>query len=294
MHGILNIAKPQWMSSRDVVNRVARLAGKSKTGHAGTLDPLATGVLVCPVGQGTRLIEYIQRMPKTYEGTFLLGKSSDTEDVTGKVTELPEPPQIDRSELESILPQFLGTIQQVPPSFSALKVQGKRAYKLARAGTAVTLAARPVEIYALELLEFDFPRFRLRIECGSGTYVRSLGRDIARRLGTEAVMESLVRTAIGPYHLDQAAVLEDLDEAALAEQLLPLVTAVQDLPQATISPEDARLLVYGQQVSLPGVQPAEELASLDAQGNLLAILVPTEQNTWRSAKNFQAAIQGHG
>lgn len=291
MHGILNIAKPPGCTSRDIVNRIERRIRPTKAGHAGTLDPLATGVLVCPVGQGTRLIEYIQRYPKTYEGTFQLGKSSDTEDITGKVTILEDTPELSRQQLEEVLPRFVGRIQQMPPSFSALKVKGKRAYKLARAGESVELAARPIDIYALDLLQFDYPQFRLRITCGSGTYVRSLGRDIAQALGSEAVMSQLVRTAIGPFSLATAISGETLAEADLDAALLPLNTATQSIPQIKISPEDARRFVHGQLVPLPGVERSEEVAALDEGGNLLAIVSPAEDGKWRTAKNFQAAME---
>jgi len=291
MHGILNIAKPPGCTSRDIVNRIERRIQPTKVGHAGTLDPLATGVLVCPVGQGTRLIEYIQRYPKTYEGTFELGKSSDTEDITGKVTILEDCPKPSRQQLEQVLPRFVGRIQQMPPNFSALKVKGKRAYKLARAGETVELSARPIDIYALELLDFDYPEFRLRISCGSGTYVRSLGRDIAQALGSEAVMSQLIRTAIGPFSLATAISGETLAEADLAACLLPLSTATQLIPQVAISPEAARGFVQGQLVALPGVEPREEVAALDEAGNLLAIVSPAEEGKWRTAKNFQAAME---
>ncbi|MEX1040590.1 MAG: tRNA pseudouridine(55) synthase TruB [Pirellulaceae bacterium] len=291
MHGILNIAKPPGCTSREIVNRIERRIQPIKVGHAGTLDPLATGVLVCPVGQGTRLIEYIQRYPKTYEGTFELGKSSDTEDITGTVTILENCPKPSRQQLEQVLPRFVGRIQQMPPNFSALKVKGQRAYKLARAGEAVELAARPIEVYSLELLDFGYPQFCLRITCGSGTYVRSLGRDIAQVLGSEAVMSQLVRTAIGPFSLATAISGETLAEADLAACLLPLSTATQLIPQVAISPDAARGFVQGQLVALPGVEPCEEVAALDEAGNLLAIVSPAEEGKWRTAKNFQAAME---
>src|SRR5262245_35406014 len=199
MFGLLNIDKPAGLTSRDVVSRVQRLVRPQKVGHAGTLDPLATGVLVVAVGPATRLVEYVQRMPKTYQGTFLLGRTSDTEDVEGEVVELDSPPVPTRAEIDAALPRFIGTIEQRPPAYSALKVAGRRAHKLARRGEAVELAPRPVEIHAIELLRYEYPEMELRIDCGSGTYVRSLGRDVAEAVDTGAVMAALRRLAIGPF-----------------------------------------------------------------------------------------------
>src|SRR5436190_8799230 len=199
MFGLLNVDKPSGLTSRDVVNRVQRLVKPHKVGHAGTLDPLASGVLVVCVGPATRLIEYVQRMPKRYLATFLLGRRSETEDIEGAVTELTDTPVPTVEQAHGALPNFVGRIQQLPPAFSALKVDGQRAYALARKGETPDLQPRPIEVYSVELVEYSYPQLVLDIRCGSGTYVRSLGRDIARALGTEAVMSALVRTEIGPF-----------------------------------------------------------------------------------------------
>src|SRR5262245_7182097 len=171
MFGLLNIDKPAGVTSRDVVNRVQRLVRPLKVGHAGTLDPLATGVLVVAIGQATRLVEYLQRLPKTYQGTFLLGRTSDTEDIEGTVIELTDTSIPTEQQIQGALPQFLGTIDQTPPAYSALKVSGQRSYDLARRGQAVDLAARPVEIHDLQLVRFAYPELELLIRCGSGTYI---------------------------------------------------------------------------------------------------------------------------
>src|SRR5205823_5221065 len=148
--------------------RVQRLVRPHKVGHAGTLDPLATGVLIVAIGPATRLVEYIQRMPKTYQGTFLLGRTSNTEDVEGAVVELPNAAVPMREEILAAIPRFLGTIEQRPPAFSALKIAGRSAYKLARRGEAIELAPRPVEIHAIDLLGYQYPELELRVRCGSG------------------------------------------------------------------------------------------------------------------------------
>jgi tRNA pseudouridine55 synthase len=292
LSGILNTAKPAGITSRRVVDHVLRLLrpidGKTaKAGHAGTLDPLATGVLVVCVGQATRLIDYVQRMPKTYEGTFLLGRTSDTEDVEGQVVEISDPPRPTAGEIEGAFGRFLGTILQRPPAYSALKVEGRRAYALARAGKEVELAPRPVEICSIELLEYDYPSLRLRIECGSGTYIRSLGRDLAEALGTGAVMSALVRTAIGDYRLADACDVDLLDSETFAANLLPLRTAVDGLPSVGLSEAELRMLNFGQAIVRTGPPEIDEWIGYDAAGRLVSILKPIGPDLWRAAHNFR-------
>ena len=233
------------MTSRQAVNVVQRLARPAKTGHAGTLDPLATGVLVVCVGGATRLIEYVQRMPKRYVGTFLLGRQSATEDVEGDVTELPDAPRPTREEIEAAAQRFVGRIQQRPPAFSALKVQGRPAYKLARRGKPVELAPRPVEIYRIELRAYQYPELILEIECGGGTYVRSLGRDLAESLGTAAVMSALVRTGIGRFSIEDAIDPRELTPDNWMAFLQPPLRAVEYLPRVQLSAEQAARIRNG-------------------------------------------------
>ncbi|MEW4561914.1 tRNA pseudouridine(55) synthase TruB [Bremerella sp. JC770] len=287
MHGILNINKPAGKTSRDVVNIIQRLVRPAKTGHAGTLDPLATGVLVCPVGHGTKLIEYVQRMPKTYEACFLLGRQSDTEDIEGNVQLLDDSPQPSRDQVEAILPNYMGTIDQVPPAFSALKVAGKRAYDLARQGKKVELASREIEVYAIEITAYAYPELRMRIECGSGTYVRSLGRDIARDLGTEAVMSELVRTAIGPFQIADAIEPDDqLSRGTLNAALQPTSLAVAQLPQVTIDQEQIVRLSQGKRIDVAPADATSEVAAMTTTGELVAVLIPGSEGGWRTFRNF--------
>lgn len=284
--GILNVAKAGGMTSRRVVDMVQRLVRPAKAGHAGTLDPLATGVLVVCIGQATRLIEYVQRMPKTYEGTFLLGRTSDTEDVEGAVVELENPPQPTREAIEEAGTKFLGTIQQRPPAYSALKVQGQRAYDLARAGKPVDLAPRPVEIYGIEVLGYQYPELRLHIHCGSGTYVRSLGRDLAESLGTGAVMSALVRTAIGCFTLAEACDLATLTAEELAARLQPPSTAVAGLPSVVLDERERRTLNFGQSIEKQSPCETDELIGLTETGALCSILEPAGEGRWKPVNNF--------
>ncbi|HZN32160.1 MAG TPA: tRNA pseudouridine(55) synthase TruB [Pirellulaceae bacterium] len=274
MFGFLNIDKPGGVTSRDVVNRVQRLVRPHKVGHAGTLDPLATGVLVVAVGPATRLIEYVQRLPKTYLATFLLGRSSDTEDIAGEVVELPGAAVPTETQLRAALPQFLGTIQQRPPAFSALKVAGQRAYDLARRGDAVELLPRPVEIYDLEILRYAYPELQLLIRCGSGTYVRSLGRDLAESLGTAAVMSALRRLVIGPFTAETAIAADSLSASSIEHQLLSPLMALGEMPRIEVNEAASLRLAQGQAIENRWNVSSAEVAAVNSAGQLVAILSP--------------------
>ncbi len=227
MHfGLLNINKPGGITSRQVVDHVAKLVKPDKTGHSGTLDPLATGVLVVCIGRATRLTPYIQDQLKAYVAQFLLGRRSNTNDVTGDVVEVAQRLPVTRHMIEELIPRFVGRINQVPPQFSAVHVDGQRAYKLARHGEQVQLRPKMVEIHRIVLKKFNYPEIELEIECGSGTYIRSIGRDLGELLGCGAVMSELMRSRIGPFTLDTAVELSDLNEESLTSQLLPTVMAV--------------------------------------------------------------------
>ena len=265
MFGLLNINKPPGITSRDVVNRVQRLVKPHKVGHAGTLDPLATGVLVVGIGQATRLVEFVQRMPKTYLATFQLGKMSDTEDIEGEVVALNDPPIPTEEELRAVLPKFTGVITQQPPDYSALKIGGKRAYALARRGEAVELAPRPVEIHEINVVRYQYAELELLIRCGSGTYVRSLGRDIARALGTDAVMSALVRQAIGPFRMEEAVADAELAPSTIEKRLLPPALALGEMPHVIVTPQEASRLRQGQTLAQRTIS-ADELAAVGSDG----------------------------
>ena len=288
MFGVLNINKPAGITSRDVVNHVQRRVRPHKVGHAGTLDPLATGVLVVCIGPATKLIEYVQQMPKRYVGEFLLGRQSETEDVEGEVELLPDPPVPTRGEVEEVLPRFIGTIEQRPPKHSALKIAGKRAYALARAGEAVDVQPRPVEIQHVELLGYDYPRFILDVTCGSGTYIRSLGRDIGQALDSAAVMQRLKRTAIGEFRIEQSQGLRELpNRGAIEEYLLPAQTALATLPQVTLTESELTEIAHGRFVQRADASTdAQELAALDQDGKLVAVLARRSGDAFRPARNF--------
>ncbi|MCZ7649079.1 MAG: tRNA pseudouridine(55) synthase TruB [Planctomycetota bacterium] len=228
LHGLLVVDKPLGKTSMDVVRIVRRAAGGHKTGHAGTLDPLATGVLVVCLGQATKAVEGLMGLTKIYETVVDLSAFTATDDAEGPREEVAVARPPARAELDAVLPEFIGTIEQRPPQYSALKVDGRPAYRYARKGEAVELAARPVRIDSLEVLEFAWPRLALRVTCGRGTYIRSLARQLGERLGTGGHLASLRRTAIGPYTLERAVTLDALPMPLLQEQLL-------DVPEAGAS-----------------------------------------------------------
>lgn len=285
MFGLLILNKPAGITSRDVVNRVQRLVKPHKVGHAGTLDPLASGVLVVCLGPATRLIEYVQRMPKRYLATFLLGRHSETEDIEGAVTELVDAPVPTETQVRAALPNFLGTIQQLPPAFSALKVEGKRAYELARKGETPDLKPRPIEVHSIELIDYAYPQLTLDTRCGSGTYVRSLGRDIARALGTEAVMSALSRTEIGSFHLSNALSGDDITPQSIDRSILPPQSALGTMPTLAVSEQEEAFLRNGRQVIRPATfilpNGQENVALLTSTGRLLAIVVPAGPTHWQ-------------
>ncbi len=278
LYGLIILDKPPGATSRRAVDQVVRLVKPAKVGHAGTLDPLASGVLVVGIGAATRLVEYVQSMPKTYQATFLLGRSSTTEDVEGDMTFHDDAPRPTLAALEQAALQLAGETLQRPPAFSALKVAGRRAYALARAGEAVELAARPVQIHRIAITRYEYPELCCDVDCGSGTYIRSLGRDLAEMVGTTAVMSALVRTAIGPFTLDRAIAPNDLSRENIDERLLPAVLAVRGLmPERRVSAEGLARLANGLaidagQLSLDGSVVAGDVAALDASGRLAAIV----------------------
>ncbi len=290
--GLLNLNKPSGMTSREVVDCVLRVAGRVKAGHAGTLDPLATGVLAVCVGAATRLIEYVHRTTKHYAAVFLLGRASPTEDVSGDVVELSSPPVPTLQQIAAAGAALTGPIQQRPPAFSAIKVQGRRAYELARRGKQVELAPRTVMVHRLEVESYNYPELRLRVECGSGTYIRSLGRDLAQSLGTAAVMSQLVRTAVGSFRLEDAA-----DPAALTREnwtdcLLPPLRAVEMLPRIALSEAELARVRSGQSIErsdLPQVNETAEIAAIDPAGRLAAILTSRGPGLWGPIHNLPDA-----
>lgn len=246
LFGVLNINKAAGCTSRDVVNTVQRLIRPEKCGHAGTLDPMATGVLLVCVGPATRLTTLVQESSKTYVAEFTLGITSDTDDSTGTILTTIDPAQRPAaSVIDAHLQQMTGTVLQTPPAYSAVHVNGQRAYKLARSGETVDISARPVQIHTMRLLSYDWPRLEVEIDCGSGTYVRSIARDLGQTLGCGGLMSRLERTRIGGFDVRSAIPIEDVTKDRLPGQLCPAIELVRHLIQYSCSETDLIELRHG-------------------------------------------------
>jgi len=245
LFGVLNLHKPAGVTSRDVVNIVQRLVRPNKVGHAGTLDPLATGVLLVCVGPATRLVSILQQAPKTYRAEFQFGQRSDTDDNTGVIEEVTDATPVTEKQIKQLLPKFCGMIEQTPPAFSAIKVDGQRAYAMARKGQNVELAARPVRIDSIEILQYQWPKLTVEIRCGSGTYVRSIARDLGDRLGCGGLMTALERTEIGEFSLSDGIDPNSLTEATIADAVLPAVDVVSHISQYNCTEEEKAIIGRG-------------------------------------------------
>jgi tRNA pseudouridine55 synthase len=298
LSGLLNINKPPAMTSRDVVNRVVRALRERypkpiklpKAGHAGTLDPMATGVLIVGVGAGVRLVPYLHQQSKVYEATFRFGQSSVSGDLETPLVDHPDPPQPSLEAIAAAAAQLTGQITQVPPAHSAVKINGRKAYQFAHRGIEVEVPSRVVQIDEILIRRYEYPEVDLTIRCGTGTYIRTLGIDLAKLCDTTAVMTKLVRTAIGEFSLAGAIELEQLTAESLEEQLQPLAKGVSHLPQLELAEEPIRLLTNGIKLGVQAAEPqaAAEAAVLDGEGKLRAI-VQRRGNQWCPYRVFLEA-----
>lgn len=284
--GILAVDKPIQLTSHDVVGRVRRLSRTRRVGHAGTLDPLATGVLLLGIGRATRLLEYLVGLPKTYETTLRLGQTTTTYDAEGEI--LAERPytHLTLDDVNRVLKQFRGPIQQKPPLYSALKKDGQPLYKLARQGQSVDVPARGVTIYELTILDWQPPALRLRVACSSGAYVRSLGNDIGEALGCGAYLTALRRTAVGDFTLDQTVPLAELTETNLVDYLLPPQAAVRHLPCLDLPASEVERLLLGQRLVRETDHARHSLVRLMAEDGRLLGILRAEADYWQPHKMF--------
>ena len=268
--GVLNIDKPRGMTSHDVVAQVRRIAGIRRVGHAGTLDPLATGVLLVCVGNATRIVEYLQRGRKVYETTVRLGQARNTYDADGEIVAEAPVPDFSIAEIEAALDAFRGEIIQTPPAYSAIKKDGQPLYKLARAGKDVTAPQRRVTIYDIETLDWRNPDVRLRITCSPGTYIRSIAHDLGRFLGVGGHVAALRRMASGSWRAEDAVALAELEAAGAdwPRYLHGLRGALSMLPPVVLPRDLAYRFALGQRVALP---------ELPLQGEDLRVLGPGEK-----------------
>lgn len=260
--GLALVDKPSGITSHDAIDRVRRALGTRKVGHAGTLDPLASGLLLIGVGRATRLLRFLGDLPKSYEGSGILGVETDTLDADGDVVR-ESPVDVSESDLREAMTAFVGDIEQTPPAYSAVKVGGRRLYDAARKGEHLEAAPRRVRVQAFDLRSFDPPRFDVGVRCSSGTYVRSLVADVGARLGCGAHLAALRRTAIGPFRVEDA---RPPDEPS---PLLPLDRAVAHLEAVTLHPEEAKVAVHGCCLGPAGI--AGPYRALAPDGRLIGI-----------------------
>ncbi|MEK3684551.1 MULTISPECIES: tRNA pseudouridine(55) synthase TruB [unclassified Paenibacillus] len=281
--GVLAVYKPAGFTSHDVVAKARRILGMKRIGHTGTLDPQVTGVLPLCLGRATRVVEYIQELPKEYVATLRLGLASDTEDLTGTITESVEEVQVTEAEVLAVLNSFKGVISQVPPMYSAVKVDGKRLYELAREGKTVERKSREVEIYEIEMQDMvwsgNYPDITFRVLCSKGTYIRTLCVDIGRALGVPGVMVKLERTMSAGISASHCLTLEQIAEhkeaGTLEEHLIAADEAISHLPRHTVAEEKKKAALQGQRLSLrfvaPEVKGSGDFRLYDLQGEFLGI-----------------------
>jgi tRNA pseudouridine55 synthase len=268
------VDKPAGLTSFDIVRGVQRAIGAAKAGHTGTLDPFATGLLVILTGRATRLIGLVPGEPKVYLATIRFGEERDTDDVTGTVTR--QAPLPDRAVLADAVRRLTGVFEQLPPAYSAKKVEGRRAYAIARRGGTPELAPATVRVDRWEILDEAWPRLTVRIHCGSGTYVRALARDLGRLMQSAACLEALRREAAGPFRVDSAVSWQDVADGRLSAR--PVVEALGSLPREQLDADDARRVSHG--MAVVAHQPGERAALLGTNGELLAV-AHREQECWQ-------------
>jgi len=284
MNGLLIVNKPSGMTSHDVVNTVRRITKVRRVGHTGTLDPLATGVLVLMIGPATRLARFIGECKKVYRAVVRLGEATATYDAEGDITER-HAVHVTIKAIETALDQFRGTIEQRPPMYSAIKVKGQKLYQLARQGKEIERALRPITIYQLDVLDWTSPNLMLEVACSAGTYIRSLAHDLGQVLGCGAHLKALTRTAVGDFGLDQSYTLETLrvwaDEGRIEEALLPPGAALSTLPAVQLTPAQEQAVRYGQAITPDAPPDVPFVQAHDIQGSLVAVLIPGAPGTWR-------------
>lgn len=275
--GFLLVDKDGGWTSHDVVAKIRRLFGQKKVGHAGTLDPMATGLVVVGLGRATRLLRFVQALTKEYVATAVLGIATDTLDADGDETSrVPMP--VDRADIERVLPGFVGNIEQIPPMVSAIKIDGRRLHELAREGKEIERPPRPVRIDSITIEDFDdgqHPQVTMRVRCGTGTYVRTLADDIAGALGGRAHLSALRRVSNGSLLVESAFTIADLEArhgaGSLEATVLPPADGLRDLPFTTIGEAEAVRARNGGSVELDAEHSASPIRLLDTQGGLIGI-----------------------
>jgi len=281
------------MTSHDVVLHVRKITGQKRVGHAGTLDPMATGVLILCLGQATRVAEYLISNNKVYRARIRLGISTDTYDADGQITHQAEVTGITRAQVQSALDSFVGILEQTPPMYSAIKHKGTPLYRLARRGQVVPRQARKVEIQSIKLTAWAPPELEIEVHCSKGTYIRSLAHDLGLRLGCGAHLTALTRLASGRFNIEQAITLQELEQALtqgnIDDLLQPLDAALQDFPAVVVDHTTANKICHGQRITLPEPLEASMCRAYSSEGHLLALLRHEDDKSWRPHKVFKPA-----
>lgn len=281
MDAIFNVLKPPQMTSHDVIGFLRRVLNTKKIGHGGTLDPDAAGVLPVFAGSATRLLEFAVEGRKEYIAEFTLGAQTVTGDDSGEIVKTMPVPAFGKQELEAVLAQFTGKQMQLPPMYSAIKINGKKLYQLARQGVEVERTARPIEVYKLELLHYTATSFTVRVACSKGTYIRVLGEDLATALGTCGTMSFLLRTQVGAYMIDKACTLQEIAENPEACAAEPL-TAVAELPKLKVNARQAARITNGVRTTV--AQTADGRYVLLGPGDEFLGIVRCEQERLQAEK----------
>ncbi len=291
MDGILNVNKPAGLTSFRVVAAVRRASGEKRVGHAGTLDPDATGVLPVCLGKATRVVEFLSDASKSYRATVRLGVTTDTYDASGNITARTDPAAITQEQVEAPLAPFRGRIQQTPPMFSALKQAGKPLYALAREGKTVERKSRTVTIHRLELTGWEPPEFTLELDCSKGTYVRSLAHDLGQALGCGAHLSGLVRTRVGAFTIEDTVGLEEAIEAFQSGKgdalLAPIDSVLGEMAAVTVTGEETDAVRKGKPLERSVEAAGRHLRAYGPDGRFVAILHrDKETGLWRPRKVF--------
>lgn len=292
--GVLVVDKPVGMTSHDVVQVIRNGTGLRRAGHTGTLDPRASGVLVVLVGPAVRLSEFVSASDKRYQAIIRLGSATDTFDADGKVTQPEQQVNVTEAQFEKVLATFVGEIEQVPPPYSAVKVQGRKAYEMARQGEEVELAPRKITVHHLEVLEWAPPEVVIDVHCSSGTYVRSLANDLGTTLGCGAYLVGLRRTKSGRFSLRDATPLRKLQEAFNAgnwyQYLIPAAEALAEWPAIELSPDDVENVRHGHRIKADAAAKPGSVRGVSTQGELVALMELVTGETgapeWQPKKVF--------
>lgn len=271
MEGILLIDKPLGPSSFDVVHKVRKLAGTKRVGHAGTLDPLASGLLIIALGPYTKLAGYLTESSKVYEAAFCLGVTSSTDDHEGEILSNNSIAHVSENDIRSALKKFVGTIKQVPPQFSAVKINGVRAYKMARESVEFAIAARDVEIISLDIIKIELPMVHVRVHCSKGTYIRSLARDLGEALGCGAMASSIRRTKSGTFCVTKALDFTTIDQVSLEQHLILRRNALGSLNSFELNDEAMNHAKHGRPFLAPS-DLTEDIAVALYEGEIVAIV----------------------